>query len=610
MTTSYISRTKYWKYWLTLGIIGCLALLNPSAAQAEISVTGGRTAGDGAFFVPNQGNTLLFDINTRIIRLETPNGITVNSRFRPGGGRLDPMTGVPKGGETGFLEGTLSGRAFTAEGTPFFFQGVTTTLSFTLTSFDPNRVFEGTLIRSRSQSSTPLVFLEATDTSLADQSRQNFEGISGSLHIGEFSASLSGGAINLPADTQFAAPGIELIQFDGNTLAANANIKFELEGGGQGTTNLDAGQGSISYEGQTGKTNFTIQGTIDGIPDNSDLLTNQVSTISDDSSKSESQITVDNNSFKISGTISGPVNFAVGGLTNNGSGQNPNQSQSYTGDTQYKVSGVGQGSTEFNGREGSLNFYSPESSTNVEITGNGFVAQGSGTGEVSFNVGVGLISTSGSSGVSNGAVFGSSPTATSTDFGKGFLGLSLLPSRTETSDGRVVINIQPSPSSPEGSTNINDGNNNGISQQSQNLIRVLPTSPLPDSRPEVTIPTQPQPQPEVTIPTQPQPQPEVTIPTQPQPQPEVTIPTQPQPQPEVTIPTQPQPQPQPEAVISQPEEIPRQDPLAKLIEQVRNFRSQSDNEPLSPSFSQSIELQLRSVSGPRSRVFPGMEGLR
>ncbi|KOR33891.1 hypothetical protein AM228_27185, partial [Planktothricoides sp. SR001] len=74
--------------------------------------------------------------------------------------------------------------------------------------------------------------------------------------------------------------------------------------------------------------------------------------------------------------------------------------------------------------------------------------------------------------------------------------------------------------------------------------------------------------------------------------------------------TQPQPQPQPEAVISQPEEIPRQDPLAKLIEQVRNFRSQSDNEPLSPSFSQSIELQLRSVSGPRSRVFPGMEGLR
>ena len=621
MTTAYI------KYWLTLGLAGFLAVSIPSAAKGEIPVTGGRTAGDGAFFVPTQGNTLLFDTNTRFLRLETPNGVTVNSRFRPGSGRLDPFTGVPQGGETGFLEGTLSGRAFTPEGTPFFFQGVSTTLNFTLTSFETNRLVEGTLIRPNGQSSTPLVFLEATGTSLSDPTRQNFEAIPGNLHIGEFSANLSGGAISLPGDTQFAAPGTEVIQFDGNTLAANANTKFELEGSGKGTTTLDAGQGTISYDGQSGTTNFTIQGTIDGTPDNSSDRASQVSNTQNQNS--ESNITVDDNSFKIEGTIQGPVNFVVGGVGDNGAGAN----QVYTGDTQYQVSGVGRGSTEFNRTEGSLNFYSPESNTNVEITGNGFAVQGTGTGEVSLSVGVGLTAAPGSSAVSSGAVFGSSPTPTSTDFGRGFSGLSLAPRRTGTSSSQVVVNDQTTtdPTRESASTgSADDSTKTGQQPQIATPSIVLPSGPLPDTDSPLTISpqpqpeVQPQPQPQPQVQPQPQPQPQPQVQPQPQPQPQPEVQPQPQPQPEVQPQpqpqpelqpqpqpeVQPQPQPQPEVTTPQSEPIVRQDPLAALIEQIRHSRSQPDDEPLPPSFSESVESQLRSVSGPRSRVFPGMESLR
>jgi hypothetical protein len=635
MTNSYI------KPGLVLAIAGILGLFMPSPAQGEIPVTGGRTAGDAAFFVPNTGNTLLFDVNTRMIRLETPNGITVNSQFRPRGGRLNPMTGLPDGGETGFLEGTLSGRAFTAEGTPFFFQGIPTTLNFTLTSFDSNRVFEGTLMNPTGKTSTQLIFLEATGTSLSDEASQNFEAIGGELHIGEFSANLPNGSIDLPSDTQFSAPATEIISFDGNTLAANANTKFKLEGNGEGTTNLDGTEGTIRYQSENGTTNFTIQGTVEGIPDNSS--SRRSNTTNSQNSNSESELIVDDNSFKVEGTIQGPINVFVGGVESSSLDGN----QTYTGDTQYEINGIGRGSTEFNTEAGSLNFYSSESDTDVEITGDGFELQGNATGEVSLNVGVGLSTTGVVTGSGNGRVFGISPAPTSTNFGRGFQGLRPLPSNIETENNSLILDNQiilEDSSITETTTN-----NTNTTETQETPTSVLPSGPLPDSEPsEVTTPsetqpqpqpqvttpsetqpqpqpqvttpseTQPQPQPQVTTPseTQPQPQPQVTTPseTQPQPQPQVTTPSetqpQPQPQPQVTSPSEPQPQPQPEETNPLPEEVVRPDPLAELIEQIRQQRSQPDEDPSSPDFSEAVKLHLRPGSGPRSRVFPGMESLR
>ncbi|NJK27998.1 MAG: hypothetical protein HC925_05000 [Coleofasciculaceae cyanobacterium SM2_3_26] len=111
--------------------------------------------------------------NARFIRIETPNGVTVNSRFVPTTGVLNNTSGVPGRGAEGVLVGTLSGRAFTPTGSPIFFNNVSTRLGFSLTNFDPLFEAEGTLIRSQQQGAAPLVFVPAS-VSLSNGSSQNF----------------------------------------------------------------------------------------------------------------------------------------------------------------------------------------------------------------------------------------------------------------------------------------------------------------------------------------------------------------------------------------------------------------------------------------------------
>ena len=582
-------KNLYIKYWIAFAIAGMWVFM-PSAARAEIPITGGRTAGDAAFFVPNTGNTLLFDVNTQILRLETPNGITVNSQFRPRGGRLDPVTGIPDGGETGFLEGTLSGRAFTAEGTPFFFQGVSTTLNFTLTSFDTNRVLSGTLVNPTGQTVTSLIFLEATGTSLSDDASENFEAIAGDLHIGEFSANLPNGSIDLPSDTQFAGSATEFINFDGNALAANADTKFELEGSGEGTTTVNVSEQTIRYESENATANFRIEGTVDGTPDNSNVRSS--ASVNSQSSNGESEVIVDENGFTIEGTIQGPVNFVVGGVDAN----SLESDRTYIGETEYQINGVGRGSTEFNNETGSLNFSSPESNTEVEITGDGFEFQGSATGEVSFNVGVGLSSTVNSTEGNNGQVFGMKPVSTSTDFGRGFQGLRALPTKIETPSNQIAIDnetILDNIGTTESTTADSDSENTTTDRTNTNTEpetpSVVPGEVLPNSDPDVSTSREP----DVSTSRQP----DVSTSREP----EVSTSREP----DVSTSTQ------PEANTStQPEENVRRDPLAELIEKIRQQRSQPEEEPETPDFPEAVELHLMRLSGPRSRVFPGMETFR
>src|SRR6478672_1527391 len=266
--------TKSARYVVFFGLASGLAMAIAPASHADIPVTGGRTSGNAAFFVPNTGNTVLFDAQTRTLRLETPNGVTVNSRFTPVSGSLTgTVTGVPKGGENGILQGTLAGRAFSATGTPVFFQGVPTTLNFQLSSFNPASIFGGTLITSKQVGLTPQIFLPFS-ASLDSQSQTNFEAKEGSLYSGQFAATLPSGKIGLDSNIRFAASN-DTVQNNDQLLATGA-LKFKLEGKGEGTTTYSSG--SATTTSGTGTTSGTTTGTTSGTTSGTTTTTTTSST--------------------------------------------------------------------------------------------------------------------------------------------------------------------------------------------------------------------------------------------------------------------------------------------------------------------------------------------
>lgn len=252
----------------------CLGLLAGSltiaaAARADIPVTGGTATGDAAFFAPtptggtNPTNAItkpaptLFDAAIRTLRLETPNGTTTNSRFLPNASQFTDVNadGIPNQGDTGRLEGALSGVAFTPQGLPVFFQNVPTSLDFTLNSFTSSLELPGTLISPQQAGTAPLVFLPNTVATLSSSAQSAFTADFGSLDIGAFDAKITGDFIGLPSDLQFRAVTTPTVV----PVTLGRRVKFDFEGQNvvPTTADFDASDGTLAFSGPT--TKFQIQ---------------------------------------------------------------------------------------------------------------------------------------------------------------------------------------------------------------------------------------------------------------------------------------------------------------------------------------------------------------
>ncbi|MEB3178420.1 MAG: hypothetical protein VKL59_05170 [Nostocaceae cyanobacterium] len=255
------------KYALFLGLATSLAIAKPAVAQ--IQVTGGRFTGDASFFVPdNGGNTVLFDAATRTLRIETPNGITIDSRFVPATGRLDPIGDrLPTTGDTGNIGGFLSGRGFDPAGNPVPFANIPTSLNFTVTSFTPDLGFlTGTLIDPKVQGTVSPIFLPVVGTTLSPASQANFTASDGKLFVGELDASLPSGVIGLPPSIRFGTPNnVTEFAFPDTTVLTERRTNFRFTG--RGTPNedstIDRQTGDLFFESEDAQTDFTlnIEGT-------------------------------------------------------------------------------------------------------------------------------------------------------------------------------------------------------------------------------------------------------------------------------------------------------------------------------------------------------------
>ncbi len=245
----------------------CLGLLAGSVAiaptvRADIPVTSGQASGQAAFFLPGSSATtaapVLFDAAVQTLRLVTPNGTSTNSRFIPNASSFTDTdnNGLPNAGDTGRLEGRLSGVAFTSTGSPVLFQGVPAALNFTLSSYTPAFIQGGTLVSPQTTGAAPLVFLPSTSVTLSTESSANFTTQTGSLSVGDFAANLTGDFIGLPSDLQ-----LRPVSDSGNLpVILGRRVKFEFKGDnvlpGAGT-NLNPANGQISYFGPT--TNFKVE---------------------------------------------------------------------------------------------------------------------------------------------------------------------------------------------------------------------------------------------------------------------------------------------------------------------------------------------------------------
>ncbi|MEQ8957783.1 MAG: hypothetical protein RLP02_07665, partial [Coleofasciculus sp. C2-GNP5-27] len=181
---------KSLRYIVGLGVAGGLAVLLAPGANAQIEVTGGEMAGEAAFFVPGTdaaGNVTLFDAAVQRLELETSNGLTTTSVFVPSAATFtDNGDGMPNSGDTGVLQGKLTGLAAIG-GSTFAFSGRDTVLDFTLSSFTQNLGFDGTLISPDDEGSAPLVFLPVLGASVTNE---GFSAADGELQVGEFEADL------------------------------------------------------------------------------------------------------------------------------------------------------------------------------------------------------------------------------------------------------------------------------------------------------------------------------------------------------------------------------------------------------------------------------------
>jgi hypothetical protein len=136
------------RYAICLGLAGSFAVAIAPAVRAQIPVTGGTISGQAAFFVPTPGGSgtgvgvvptptpvptpaptatpapgestvgvQLFDIGISQLRLETPNGNTSTAVFTPTAASFNAGSdNQPNAGDTGTVQGLLSGIAFSSGG--------------------------------------------------------------------------------------------------------------------------------------------------------------------------------------------------------------------------------------------------------------------------------------------------------------------------------------------------------------------------------------------------------------------------------------------------------------------------------------------------------------
>lgn len=397
-----ITRSTQCLFYLGLasgfGLAGTLALT--PIASADIPITGGRTTGDAAFFVPNiptttpsttsapsttpsttpapgttPPKTVLFDAATRTLRIETPNGVTVNSRFIPTAGKLDGTSrpdGIPSSGDTGALEGVLSGRAFTTSGQPVFFQNVKTQLNFTLSAFNFNNIIGGTLITSTGASNTtPPVFLTLQNVTLSQSSQANFTSQSGNLLVGGFSANLDkpGGFIALPSTVQFQPSSVVVDPPD--VVGVGRRTKYDLEGKGDLTSlDFNSGTGTLKFASTNAETKFKIEsvGTpkaqefqIDGKGTGVDVDINGVTKAKIDSNSP--LVSLNNMKFEVKGEGVGITTLLANNSVSFASGNS--ESKFKLDNNNFKLDGENKGRTAFNVGvvPSTINQFQPASST-------------------------------------------------------------------------------------------------------------------------------------------------------------------------------------------------------------------------------------------------------
>ncbi|MCW6037354.1 hypothetical protein K4A83_13885 [Spirulina subsalsa FACHB-351] len=414
---------------LFLGLAGTFALGVAPAAQAQIPVTGGSIQGEAAFFIPSQnpeGNVSLFDIGINQLRIVSPNGVLTNPNFIPTGSYFDDGgNGKVNAGDTGLLQGQLSGVAFNGNGFLVPFSRVDTILSFKVGFFDSNPLnVPGTLIRP--EVAAPQLFLPY----LSNVQGTGFTPTEGKLQIGQIDANIDNGLIDLPSDYRF-------VQTAGATLPevipiATQKIKFEFEGkdvtlnrGGSSTSSNTSTSGTSTSGTSTSSTSTSSTSTsgtstsgtsTSGTSNTSSSSENQLATAqgtdldySDGSLRVSGEATKfkiesvgggSRNKFKIEG--SGAIDFAMANLQQVGDVTEKNRaSLDLARSLNYKIDGQASGyfallnstATAFSGSnlrgDKPVEFKVKQDSTNFELDGKfrgdiQFLTQ-SGVGEVNVS---------------------------------------------------------------------------------------------------------------------------------------------------------------------------------------------------------------------------------
>lgn len=376
----------------------CLSLLAGSlaiatAAQADIPITNGQVGGQAAFFIDGKKSPVLFDTAIQTLRMVTPNGTSTTSRFLPNASRFTDVNGnkLPDAGDTGRLEGGLSGVAFSRTGQPVFFQNVPTALDFTLNSFTPNTLSLGSLISPKQEGTAPPLFLSLVDVTLSSASSANFESRTGGLFIGPFSANLTGDFIGLPSDLQFRAPATDVTLLP---VSLGRRIKFDFEGNdveGNGTFGSGDSFGDDDGDDDDGFSFGDDDGDDDDGDDDDDgnevlqLINAQKLRFAGDVTKFQIQSvgTSGSSEFKVTGSgslaieLTGPFDIKKADL-------NLNETE---GQLSYRIKGEGPGFVSFRGSDYLTYSGTSRRDTDFKFEQGGKVFEGKSSGDVKFAVG-------------------------------------------------------------------------------------------------------------------------------------------------------------------------------------------------------------------------------
>jgi len=358
------------RFVIGLGLIAS-SLTVTTVARADIPITGGQVSGEAAFFTQTNisntttlptltrtGQPVLFDTVIQTLRIVTPNGTTTTSRFLPNAARFTDVNGNsrPDGGDTGRLEGALSGVAFNRVGSPVFFQNIPTALNFTLTSFNPVFTDIGSLISPRQEGTAPLLFLPRVNVTLSESSNSTYNSRLGLLETGAFAGNLTGDFIGLPSDLQLrpAAGDVTFIP-----LFSERRVKFDFRG-----NNAEVDRAAFGENPLGGSDELTFAGEVTDF---------QVQSVG----------TAGTREFKVTGsgtldiTLSGPFDIRRDSLDLNGltqgdtidyriQGEGPGF-VGFTGSNSIAYSGVSRRETKFNFEQGD-NRFEGRSDGNVSFT--------------------------------------------------------------------------------------------------------------------------------------------------------------------------------------------------------------------------------------------------